>query len=328
MKQQLASIIVPTYNRAHLIAETLDSILAQTYPNWECIIVDDGSTDDTEGLIAEYLKKDNRFQYHHRPVWRIKGANACRNFGIELSKGDYIVLLDSDDLLANNCLENRIKKFSIYPELDFLVFSMGHFITSDNCYLDNSRSLINFDNEKTILEFVFGRKLPWNMTRPIYKRKIFEENFGLNEKMQNFQDDEFHIRLLGFKKVRYFSIDETDCYYRMDPKSLKKYANLKGHQDIIDSLYYYYTSVFLVLSEKQKVALKNKFVKKLFGQLKYYVCPKIDPKLAFAAIKIFKSELKINSRLYFLLYSIVYLNIYYHNRKGYYRITKFMQNLM
>ena len=75
------SIIIPTYNRAHLICETLDSVIAQTYTDWECIVVDDGSNDTTVEIIAEYCKKDNRFQYYQRPQNRLQGGNAARNFG-------------------------------------------------------------------------------------------------------------------------------------------------------------------------------------------------------------------------------------------------------
>ena len=102
---QLVSIIIPTYNRAHLIGETLDSILAQTYTNWECIIIDDGSSDDTLEVIDNYIKKDNRFQYYRRPVERSKGPNVCRNFGYELSKGEYINWFDSDDVMLPTFLE-------------------------------------------------------------------------------------------------------------------------------------------------------------------------------------------------------------------------------
>lgn len=81
----LVSIIIPTFNRAHLIGETLDSVLAQTYPNWECIVVDDGSTDNTDEVMAEYMARDARFQYHHRPEDRLPGGNAARNYGVEFS---------------------------------------------------------------------------------------------------------------------------------------------------------------------------------------------------------------------------------------------------
>src|SRR5690554_5115415 len=104
----LVSIIIPTYNRAHLIGETLDSVLAQTYQNWECIVVDDGSTDDTDEVMAEYMAKDSRFQYHHRPKDRLPGGNAARNYGFEVSKGEYVNWLDSDDQIAPSKIEKQI----------------------------------------------------------------------------------------------------------------------------------------------------------------------------------------------------------------------------
>ena len=81
--QPLVSIIIPTFNRAHLIGETLDSILAQTYTHWECLITDDGSTDNSIEIIQEYVTKDTRFKLFTRPANRPKGANACRNIGLE-----------------------------------------------------------------------------------------------------------------------------------------------------------------------------------------------------------------------------------------------------
>ena len=107
----LISIIIPTYNRAHLIGETLDSIVAQTYSNWECIVVDDGSTDTTAEVMREYVKKDSRFQYHQRPENKLKGPNSCRNYGFELSKGEYIKWFDSDDVMLPTLLEKQILSF-------------------------------------------------------------------------------------------------------------------------------------------------------------------------------------------------------------------------
>ena len=88
--QPLISIIVPTFNRAHIIGDTLNSIMAQTYQNWECIVLDDGSRDNTKSSILDYLDKDSRFQYFSRPKNKPKGANAYRNYGYEKCKGDYM----------------------------------------------------------------------------------------------------------------------------------------------------------------------------------------------------------------------------------------------
>ena len=87
----LISIIIPTYNRAHLIGETLDSVLAQTYPHWECLFIDDGSTDNSIEVIQAYTKQDKRMKLFTRPAHRMKGANACRNIGLENAVGEYIV---------------------------------------------------------------------------------------------------------------------------------------------------------------------------------------------------------------------------------------------
>ena len=88
--QNKVSIIIPTYNRCHLIGQTLDSIISQSYKNWECIVVDDGSTDYTDELIEFYCRKDFRIRYFRRPKNRLKGANACRNYGWSKSSGRVI----------------------------------------------------------------------------------------------------------------------------------------------------------------------------------------------------------------------------------------------
>ena len=83
-------MIIPTYNRAHLIGETLDSVLAQTYQHWECIIVDDGSSHNTDRVVSEYVKKDSWFKYYHRPDEHLPGGNGARNYGFKMSQGKFI----------------------------------------------------------------------------------------------------------------------------------------------------------------------------------------------------------------------------------------------
>ena len=107
--EPLVSVIIPTYNRAHLIGETLDSVLAQTYQNWECIIVDDGSTDNSDEVIGEYVNKDSRFKYYHRPEEHLPGGNGARNYGFKMSQGKYIQWFDSDDLMVAEKLELKVR---------------------------------------------------------------------------------------------------------------------------------------------------------------------------------------------------------------------------
>lgn len=106
----LISIIIPTYNRAHLISNALDSIIDQTYTLWECIIVDDGSTDNTEQVIQVYSEK-------HPNIRLIKlqhngNANIARNKGIKEARGRYISMLDSDDIYLPFHLQRRIEKIT------------------------------------------------------------------------------------------------------------------------------------------------------------------------------------------------------------------------
>jgi GalNAc5-diNAcBac-PP-undecaprenol beta-1,3-glucosyltransferase len=108
------SIIVATFNRAHLILETLVSIQNQLFQDWECLVIDDGGTDNTEALLQGLLSVDKRFSYHKRPDPYRKGLPGCRNYGLSLSKGRYIVFFDDDDwihpqhlLLTTSFLDNQ-----------------------------------------------------------------------------------------------------------------------------------------------------------------------------------------------------------------------------
>ena len=84
----MISIILPVYNQIQYLKETLNSILTQSFCNWECIIVDDGSSKETIQLLIEYCNIDDRIKFYNRPANRIKGANSCRNYGYEKSRGE------------------------------------------------------------------------------------------------------------------------------------------------------------------------------------------------------------------------------------------------
>lgn len=107
MNEKLVSVITPTYNCAKFIARTIDSVMAQTYGNWEMIIVDDRSSDNTKEIVEEYIKNDSRIKYHLLEV--NSGAAVARTTAMRLAQGAYMAFLDSDDVWMPDKLERQIK---------------------------------------------------------------------------------------------------------------------------------------------------------------------------------------------------------------------------
>ncbi len=252
----LVSIIIPTFNRAHLISETLNSVLAQTYTNWECIIIDDGSTDATEELIANYIKKDSRFQYFFRPSSKQKGPSSCRNYGLEMTKGEFIIFLDSDDILANFSLSKRIEMFNKYPENNGLIFST-HFFEGN---ISNIGSLVNNDplieNEENYLGLFLNYKFPFTVMSPIWKKNIFE-NVLFSEDLLLLEDVVFHIETLFLEKIRIKRVHIIDNYYRKP--QLEKLSLHGRPEDLLKSL------LFLLNSYNEKI-IGNDLLKPNFSR--------------------------------------------------------------
>lgn len=190
----LVSIIIPTYNRAHLIAETLDSIIAQTYSNWECIVVDDGSKDKTEELIKNYCIKDNRIQFHKRPKDRSKGGNTCRNYGFELSKGDYVKWFDSDDIMHVKHLEVLVTVLE-KERVDFVV--------GDSVNFKKEKEIVskpyNFDRNIVLMNPLSYAKneIGW-ITDDFIGKRAAVEHLKFNEKLSSGQEYNYFIRLLHY----------------------------------------------------------------------------------------------------------------------------------
>lgn len=102
MKNTLVSVILTCYNQEKYLSEALDSVLKQTYPYWECVILNDGSTDGSEEIAKQYVSKDKRFVYVYQ---KNQGVVAARNNAIKVCKGGYILPLDGDDIISSNYLE-------------------------------------------------------------------------------------------------------------------------------------------------------------------------------------------------------------------------------
>jgi glycosyltransferase involved in cell wall biosynthesis len=215
MNNPLVSIIIPTYDRAHLISETLDSVLAQSYSNWECIIVDDGSTDHTIEVVEGYVKKDSRFQYHHRPNTRPNGANACRNYGLECSKGEFVQFLDSDDLISSNKIKVQIEQLLKHDSDTITICRWQAF--SD--FLEDSGSKIElrvYKNFGNISDFIDALALSGGFLPShtyLLNRKLIDQAGHWMENLVINQDGEFFARIF-IKAKRVVFINNAFAYYR------------------------------------------------------------------------------------------------------------------
>ena len=213
MNDVLVSIIIPVYNRQAQIQEALNSVIAQTYPKWECLVVDDGSTDTTLEVLKTYREQDQRIQYFTRNRLP-KGAPTCRNIGLAQTKGDYVIYLDSDDYLLPFCLEQRVRQFQNHPDCHFMVFTMAE-KRGDHIKPKELPEQHNY------LELFLSANLPWSIMSPIWKRSFLLELNGFTEGYPRFNDPELMIRALLQNAVRFKIINDHrfDCVYIPSPKS-------------------------------------------------------------------------------------------------------------
>ncbi|MDN3671940.1 glycosyltransferase family 2 protein [Flavobacterium branchiarum] len=215
------SIIIATYNRAHLILETLESVCNQTYTNWECIIVDDGSTDNTEKIVNDLVSNDSRFKFLNRPSERPKGPNAARNFGIENSTGEYVLSLDSDDWILPEHLELKVEVFKKDHTIDGVL--------SKTIMVDSNKVIIKKEERtrltKNILEDFISLRVSWYMHDIMWRKSFFENKVLYDEQLLKMLDRDFHIRRLSEEPVLAF-IDEYLSLYRIHENSNSSNNNI------------------------------------------------------------------------------------------------------
>lgn len=226
MTEGLVSIITPTYNCGKFIAETIDTVLAQTYTNWEMIIVDDRSTDDTKTVVEEYMAKDSRIKYHL--LEENSGAAVARTKAMEIADGEYMAFLDSDDLWTPDKLEKQLK----FMQDNDYAFSCTAYekIEEDGTPLNK--------RVKTIKKCSYNRLLcdcPVGNSTVMYSVKKMGKFAVPNIRKRN--DDALWLQML--KKEKYiYGMKEVLMKYRLRKSSL---SNKK--RDLIKYHWYLYREI-------------------------------------------------------------------------------------
>lgn len=228
------SIITPTYNRAHLIGETIQSVLAQTYTNFEHIIIDDGSTDDTENVVKSF--NDERLKYFK--YGKIGNISALLNLGIKHSSGDFIAVLDSDDLWVTHKLETVINIFNSDDSIQLVTHDIQYF--SDKNKLQKKYCSYESDFYKNILkEVLIFKFIPFAVFT--FRKNLLETTGAFNEKFI-VGDQDFFIRVSVNNKI-YFH-NECLAQIRIHSQNTHKTINVMPFLN-------YYSTVFSLVRKRQ-----------------------------------------------------------------------------
>lgn len=253
------SIITPTYNRAWCIERAIQSVLNQTYKNWELIIIDDGSTDNTKEIIKPYLK-DKRIKYFYQ---KNKGVNIARREGIKKATGKYVTFLDSDDELKRNALELMSSDLDLFNEkeisgiiyqaenqdgkiikgnlkdldtIDFLSFIKGKWINGEILPLFKKEVLTTdlFPEEKGGMGGIFWNRLLKKGSRVIFKKKVLRIYY-IDSEDRLTGGGQTLIRAKSMINLNEHFIKEFGKdYCRYNPKKLAYVYLEKGIFEIID----------------------------------------------------------------------------------------------
>lgn len=195
----LVSIITPCYNYGRFLSETLDSLLAQTYTNWECIIINDGSKDNTEEIALKYSGIDNRFKYTYQQNTGLPGA---RNAALMQSKGKYIQLLDADDLIEPEKLSLQVALMETHPEID-LVYSKMMLFPSDALERTYTSFILSNNVQPSGKnEIIISALLDDTFFLPgcvIFRKSLYEQVGNFNKSLYGLEDWNYWSRaaLLG-----------------------------------------------------------------------------------------------------------------------------------
>lgn len=236
MNKSLISVIIPCYNQAIFLEETLDSIFNQTYQNWECIIVNDGSTDNTSDLGTKWVNKDSRFIYLENEN---RGLSNARNSGLDISKGDFIQFLDADDIITNDKIKLSLDCFLKDSTTDIVISNFNLFYKSGQNllppYCSLKQELFTFNNVLFKWEQVFTIPIHCG----IFKSSLFND-FRFPEELKAKEDWVMWVYVFKIGCKAGF-INKSMAHYRLHDESMTKTTNMK--QDLLNAYLYLETII-------------------------------------------------------------------------------------
>ncbi len=205
--QPKVSVIIPSYNYALYLPESIGSIMDQKFTDWECIVIDDGSTDNSREVVERLCEKDNRIKY---VLQSNSGPTVARNHGLKLAKGEFIQFLDADDKLESNKLEKQLAIFNQQKEIDIVYSGVKYFESSNPSKLYDSMDLKsgpwmkNLSGAGDIMIMELLSRNIMVISSPLVRKTVFEKFGYMNEVLQYNEDWELWAR---------FAINNAKFYF-------------------------------------------------------------------------------------------------------------------
>lgn len=222
----LVSVIVPTHNRENYLPEAIDSVLQQTYTNWELIVADDQSTDNTVQIVRQL--PDERIHLHLTP--QRLGVTGTRNFGIKKAKGDLIAFIDSDDLWAPTKLQKQVEILAKYPDAEFCLTNGYDFreVNDPINFFYKQQEGVRYGD---LFLAYFKSELSTTTPSFVFRRRILDSIEPFNE-AKAFADVDFMLRIA--QKTKGVVLYEPLFYRRLHNSNISKLDWEKGYREGIE----------------------------------------------------------------------------------------------
>lgn len=231
------SVIIPVYNKEKFIAESLESISRQSFKDWECLLIDDGSTDNSIEIIRDFVKKNRKFSLMTRPSERRKGASTCRNIGLENSSSDYVQFLDADDTLSEDKLQEQVEILEKNHSVDVVTCRWGRMSSDQRETYKNFPSYNDFSSIPDFLNsLVRGSRGYFPVHAYLMRREVINRAGPWNEFLPIKNDGEFMMRVIANCRQIKFSNAARVWYRVADDNNLSRSTNVEAIEKAIYGL--------------------------------------------------------------------------------------------
>ena len=207
------SVIVPVYNVETYLTECLDSLLAQTFADWEAILIDDGSTDASGRICDEYAEKDARFRVLHQ---KNHGVSAARNAGLDAATGEFLAWVDSDDFIETHALET-LHAAAVCEGADIVSFGYASVWGDEVVVRQGGGERLTFEGKSAVFGSQFSRKVVFYLWDKFYRRTLFD---GLRFPVGAIYEDAFLLPQVFARAEKLVVLPESLYFYRMRAGSI------------------------------------------------------------------------------------------------------------